>query len=423
MIFFPFGDFPNPPKAQWVTRILIGINVAVYLLVNVPLQGKPIDADDVEANKPVLEEMYRIFEPSIRAKYPQAREGEKRQAFLSGVTKYDLVVHKYGYRPGKPSLLALFLCMFLHGDFLHLFGNMLYLWIYGDNVEYRLGPIPFLIAYLGTGVIATISFSIMSATSMIPLVGASGAISGALGFYLIWFPYNYVRVFVWIFFFVQVIHVRAALILALYLVLDNILPLLAERGGSGGGVAHAAHIGGFIAGAGLAWLFNSVKGRVEPPRPDPGSPMRAGGPRPAQPRARRDGPGPREELRVGGRAQPDGGRGARVRGARARGRADAERERRVPPRELAVRARLHQRRRGGVPLLHEALPARGRSRPCQPGARRAALAPAGTAAGRATVPARRHRPRGRRQPDRRDRPRRARSDRGLGTAESAENAE
>jgi membrane associated rhomboid family serine protease len=282
VIFFPFGDFPNPPKAQWVTRILIGINLAVYLLVNVPLQGKPIDADDVEANKPVLEEMYRIFEPSIRAKYPQAREGEKRQAFLAGVSKYDLVVHKYGYRPGKPSLLALFLCMFLHGDFFHLFGNMLYLWIYGDNVEYRLGPIPFLIAYLGTGVIATISFSIMSASSMIPLVGASGAISGALGFYLIWFPYNYVRVFVWIFFFVQVIHVRAALILALYLVLDNLLPLLAERGGAGGGVAHAAHIGGFVAGAGLAWLFNSVKGRVEPPRPDPGAPLQAGGPRPTR---------------------------------------------------------------------------------------------------------------------------------------------
>ncbi|MHC4958310.1 MAG: rhomboid family intramembrane serine protease [Planctomycetota bacterium] len=281
MIFLPFGDFPNPPKPQWVTRILIGINVVVYLLVNVPLQDKAIDVADVEANRPMLEEMFRLHEPTIQERYPQSREAERRQAFLAGVSKYDLVVHKYGYRPGRPSLIALFLCMFLHGDFFHLFGNMLYLWIYGDNVEYRLGKIPFLIAYLGTGVVATISFSLMAASSLVPLVGASGAISGALGFYLIWFPYNYVRVFIWIFFFVQVIHVRAALILALYLVLDNILPLLADRGGTGGGVAHAAHIGGFIAGAGLAWLFNSVKGRVEPPRPDGGTAMRPG-PRPAQ---------------------------------------------------------------------------------------------------------------------------------------------
>ena len=81
--------------------------------------------------------------------------------------------------------------MFLHGGFMHLFGNMLFLWIYGDNVEHRLGPLPYLLWYLATGVAATLVPRPRPRGSEIPLVGASGAISGVLGFYFVWFPRNH----------------------------------------------------------------------------------------------------------------------------------------------------------------------------------------------------------------------------------------
>jgi len=271
-VLLPFGDYPNPPKPQWVTRILIGINVAVFLLVNLPLGTQKLSSEEIREEQETLRDMFVRSNPAHEGTPGQIEEFANRH-----VTKLDVVIEKYGYRPGKPSVLALLLCMFLHSGWMHLIGNMLYLFIYGDNVEYRLGPIPYLIAYLGTGAVATISFAMANAGSVVPLVGASGAISGVLGFYLIWFPYNYVRVFLWIFVFVQVIHVRAIVVLLIYLFLDNLLPYLASRGaGGGGGVAHLAHLGGFGAGVAAAWLFNRAKGQVAPPRPSAGDPVGGG---------------------------------------------------------------------------------------------------------------------------------------------------
>jgi hypothetical protein len=142
---------------------------------------------------------------------------------------------------------------------------MVYLWIFGDNVEARLGKFGYVAAYLGTGVVATLSFAMFAGDSMIPLVGASGAISGVLGAYLIWFPYNQIRVLLFMFF-IMVVHIRALWVLGFYLVLDNILPVLA---GSESGVAHGAHLGGFFAGMALAWLWNGIRGAVPAPRPRP----------------------------------------------------------------------------------------------------------------------------------------------------------
>ena len=277
-MLLPFGDYPNPPKPQWVTRILIGINVAVFLLVNLPLERRALDEGDFRENQALLREMFSRDFPTV----PPTQANIVNYA--TQVSKLQLVIEKYGYRPGRPSILALFACMFLHSGWMHLLGNMLYLFIFGDNVEYRLGPIPYLIAYLGTGAVATISFSVANAGSLVPLVGASGAISGVLGFYLIWFPYNYVRVFLWIFIIIQVIHVRAVIVLLVYLFIDNLLPYLASRGAGGGGVAHLAHLGGFGAGVAAAWLFNRAKGHVAPPRPVVGGPARGpGGVRRAMP--------------------------------------------------------------------------------------------------------------------------------------------
>jgi len=262
-VFFPIGDYPNPPKPQWVTRILLGINVAVFVFVTMPMEGRRLTTSDLADTeiRAVLDEMWHNAEEWV------TRQGATRHEWEISRTKYEVFTFRYGYKPAKPGLLSLFFCMFLHAGFLHLFGNMLMLWIFGDNVEYRLGAVPYLIAYLGTGIIATISFALLNAGSTVPLVGASGAISGVLGFYLIWFPHNRIRVLIF-FFFITFIHVRAAVVLVVYLLVDNILPMLLQmRDAGGSGVAHAAHIGGFVAGVIAAFLFNRAKGTIAPPRP------------------------------------------------------------------------------------------------------------------------------------------------------------
>lgn len=239
----PIGDAPNPRGAPLVTYGLIAINVAVYALVTVPLgfeRPRPTD--------PLLHEYLRVMGEAI---------GDPRVAaeVLARVSLYDLFVFAWGFRPAEPSLATLFTSMFLHGGLMHLVGNMLFLWIYGDNVEHRLGRGRFLLAYLGTGVAATLFHAMGDWSSPVPMVGASGAISGVLGFYFVWFPRNHVRL-LWLLppFVMQVFEVPARLVLGLYLLVDNLLPYLVMAG-RGGGIAHGAHIGGFVAGLVGAWLL------------------------------------------------------------------------------------------------------------------------------------------------------------------------
>ncbi len=249
-----------------MTRLLIAANVAIFLFVTMPL-GRRLDRDDLRdpATRAAIEEMVRVLAER------DGREPDVRDAIsaMQELTKYDLFVFRHGYKPGKPELLSLFFCMFLHADFMHLFGNMLMLWIFGDNVEARLGRIGYLVAYLLTGVAATMGFSLLAPRSMTPLVGASGAISGVLGFYLLWFPYNQVRVAIFFFFYFLFIHVRAIWVLGVYLVVYNVLPFLRGGAGGGGGIAYGAHIGGFFAGIAGAFLWSRVRGRVSAPHPAP----------------------------------------------------------------------------------------------------------------------------------------------------------
>jgi len=167
--------------------------------------------------------------------------------------KADLFVFEYGYRPALASVPTLFSSMFLHGSWMHLLGNMLFLYIFGDNVEHRLGGIKYLLAYLGTGVAAALFFALFAPNSQVPMIGASGAISGILGLYFIWFPRNRVKTFVFFFpFIMQTLLIPCRFVLGFYLLIDNLLPFLLS-GSAGGGVAHGAHIGGFAAGLGFAW--------------------------------------------------------------------------------------------------------------------------------------------------------------------------
>ena len=241
-MFLPLGDEPNPSGTPVVTWTLIGVNVAVFLLVTLPLSTIQPAFDD-----PVLVDYVRALAPRLSGRM-------ELEALLQRVSAYDLVVFAHGFRPAEPSVPALATSMFLHGGFMHLAGNMLFLWIYGDNVEYRLGRWRYLAAYLGTGVLATLSHAAFDLDSAVPVVGASGAVSGVLGFYFIWFPRNRVRLWIMLFpFFMNVVYAPARLVLGVYLVVDNLLPLLASRATGGGGVAYGAHIGGFAAGLAYAW--------------------------------------------------------------------------------------------------------------------------------------------------------------------------
>jgi membrane associated rhomboid family serine protease len=243
-VILPLGDAPNPRGIPLINYALLAANVAVYVLIALPLSMAAPDPND-----PLLREYIRVIGEAL----PRS---VSMQEFLSQISAYDLFIFEYGFRPAAPHLVNLFTSIFLHANFVHLFGNMLFLWIYGDNVEHRLGSVRYLFAYLGTGVAATLFYTLFGFGSPLPMVGASGAISGVLGLYFVWFPRNQVRLFMLVFPFVMdVVTVPARLVLGLYLIVDNLLPFLFTRG-VGGGVAHGAHIGGFLAGLALAWVMD-----------------------------------------------------------------------------------------------------------------------------------------------------------------------
>ena len=241
-MFLPLGDEPNPRGVPWVTYGLIAANTAVYLFVSLPLSVVQPDMGD-----PALARYIGLLLEQFGGRLSAAE-------LLGQVSAYDLVVFTHGFRPADPAVTALFTSMFLHAGFMHLAGNMLFLWIYGDNVEHRMGPFRYLLAYLATGVAATLFHTLFDAGSELPLVGASGAISGVLGFYFIWFPRNRVRLWIVLFpFFMQVVRWPARMVLGVYLFIDNVMPFLIAQGMEGGGVAYGAHIGGFLGGLGWAW--------------------------------------------------------------------------------------------------------------------------------------------------------------------------
>jgi membrane associated rhomboid family serine protease len=241
-MFLPIGDAPNPKGIPFVTYALIAANVAAFLLLNVPLGSRHADVND-----PAFREYVEVMGRELQGRVDV-------QQLVDQTSAYDLFSFEHGYRPAAPQVTDLLSCMFLHGGFMHLFGNMLFLWIYGDNVERRLGAIPYLFGYLLTGVAATLTHSLVFSSSEVPLVGASGAISGVLGFYFIWFPRNSVRMLVFLPpFLMQVFEIPARYVLGMYLLVDNLLPFLFA---GEGGVAHGAHIGGFIAGGLVAWVMD-----------------------------------------------------------------------------------------------------------------------------------------------------------------------
>ena len=214
----PIRDNVQSKTPQIVTIVLIAINAIIFLF-EVSLGSR-------------LNEFLLAF-------------GFTPSKFFHLLEKGDLLV----------AILPLFSSIFLHGGWLHIIGNMWFLWIFGDNVEDRMGHVKFLFFYILCGLLAGLSHAFLSSQSSIPTVGASGAIAGVMGAYIILYPRAKIWTLIPIFFFVQFIEIPAFVFLGFWILIQFFVGAFSMGMGSLGGVAWWAHVGGFAAGALLVFIF------------------------------------------------------------------------------------------------------------------------------------------------------------------------
>jgi len=195
-------------------------------------------------------------------------------SFFQGLEGFTAITYQYGYIPVElvrsveltPSLpaspyLTAFTSMFMHGGWLHLIGNMLFLWIYGNNVEDYFGPIKFIIFYILSGLAAIMLYTVFGPGSQVPLVGASGAIAGVMGAYMVLHPRARITVLV-IFFFIQFVVLPAKVVLGIWFAIQLFMSFAGSS--TGGGVAWMAHVGGFVFGYGVMRLLARRRGGASP---------------------------------------------------------------------------------------------------------------------------------------------------------------
>ncbi len=199
----------------------------------------------------------------------EASFGPALERALFGVA---FIPARFWYAPLFPgNILSMFVSMFLHGGWLHLGGNMLYLWIFGDNIEDRLGHMKYFLFYLASGVVATLAHAVANPASRIPSIGASGAIAGVLGAYLVLFPKQRVTTLIPIFVFITVREIPAIILLGFWFVLQLFTgtAVMGAHVSDVGGVAYFAHVGGFVAGMVLIVLMGGLRRprAVAPPYP------------------------------------------------------------------------------------------------------------------------------------------------------------
>lgn len=209
----PLRDDNPTTLVPWVTFTLIAANVLAF-----------------------------VFEVSL---------GERLQSFLAlyGVVPVRLLSSGPAAGPAPPVVVTVFSSMFLHGGVLHVAGNMLYLWIFGNNVEDALGHVRYLLFYLISGVAAVYAHALVDPFSTLPMIGASGAVSGVLGAYLVVFPRARVLALVPMGFVMRMVRVPALFVLGFWIVIQLLYGVFSL--GTPGGVAWFAHVGGFLAGVAL----------------------------------------------------------------------------------------------------------------------------------------------------------------------------
>jgi membrane associated rhomboid family serine protease len=208
-----------------------------------------------------------LYELSLSNAFPGLSGQRVTELFFgAGLVPYELA-HRVDIPPADllPWWLTPFSALFLHGGWLHVLFNMLFLWIFGNNVEDTMGRAKFVIFYLLCGVIAGMAQVAIDVDSTVPTIGASGAIAGVLGAYILLFPRARVLSVIPIFIFLQLVYVPAWVLLGVWFGIQLLEGTLAL--GQQSGVAFFAHIGGFVAGLLLVWVFTTPKERARRPRP------------------------------------------------------------------------------------------------------------------------------------------------------------
>jgi membrane associated rhomboid family serine protease len=266
-------------RLPWVTILLVLANVVVFLLTNQVVQRQAAESRErfqsvvrYAAEHPYLRvppEIQRAVPPAsprsdldpVTVTRQQAQLDTMWEEFRSGATPG--VFRTYGFVPAKPSLLGLFASMFLHGGWLHLLGNILFLWLAGASLEDRWGRVFYTGLYFAAGVVAALIHAAMNPESSIPMVGASGAISGLMGAFLVRLAATRIRFYYWLLFLQGTFVMPAYVALPLWLLQQFVM----VRYGAAGGIAVWAHIGGFAFGALVAGLvrLSSFEERVLAP--------------------------------------------------------------------------------------------------------------------------------------------------------------
>jgi membrane associated rhomboid family serine protease len=253
---FPISDENERGHGPaYVTLALIAINVVVFLF----LQGAGASTEGAE---------FTYGYSAVPLEITTGTDLTQPETITVGGEQLEVP-----QEPGpSPIWLTLLTSMFMHGGWFHLAGNLLFLWVFGDNVEHRVGHLLFLVFYLVSGLVASLAQILVDPDSVIPTLGASGAISGVLGAYIVMFPTNRVTVFL----FRGLVPVPAIVAIGIWAVFQFIsgigLFTLSEE--TAGGVAYMAHIGGFVAGVLGGLLFRSVFNEPRHPRGTPASAYR-----------------------------------------------------------------------------------------------------------------------------------------------------
>jgi rhomboid family protein len=253
----PTDNFPV------VTAVIIAINVFVFLF----LQGPSFSGDQVET-KPVVEYgaiPYRITHPNEDCALEPLQDqfgNTVEQVVCEGTPEFAEAQQSGAplvQVDEAPPFVTLFTSMFMHGGWLHIFFNMLFLWIFGNNIEDSMGRIRFIFFYLIGGLAAVAAQVAVSPDAQVPTVGASGAIAAVLGGYILLYPRAQVLTIIFLFFFFTFVEIPAMVMLGIWFFLQ-FLPAIGQLatpdlGGEGGGVAYFAHVGGFVCGMALIHLF------------------------------------------------------------------------------------------------------------------------------------------------------------------------
>ena len=251
----PVGDSNSRHSTPWVTYLIILANVAVFFYMvmlpsETPRTRREGLAEFAEQTRTIC---YGYETPPTEADRFVCRWAFQPREFFdtvdgeSGLTGHDRLV----------ALLAILTSMFMHGGWLHIIGNMLFLWVFGDNIEDRLGHAAYLVFYLLAGVVAAFIQGAIEPNSVVPVLGASGAVAGVLGAYLVWFPGATIKVVIPFFVLIFIpIPIPAWIMIGLWFA-QNLLAgyaTIAESASPDQGVAWFAHLGGFAFGLVVAWL-------------------------------------------------------------------------------------------------------------------------------------------------------------------------